>query len=193
MPPASNCRIMGLTLCVVYSAEEDLNDTLSFGDIVIKNRTKNLEWPISPNTCIPVTRKDHMWFIHIPHAALEEQLEDGNEVEVSVTFDCSVSRVKCGIQLIYEQIVSSLNSEELSLTPYASYENADAAFAGNVDGGDHALTGKGGPVLSKRSGYYGEQRSSSSCSGDHDPIPKRLRIEHNKWKQNENISHSFLL
>lgn len=52
--------------------------------------------------------------------------------------------------------------------------NADIAFAGCVDGGEHASAGKRGPILSKRSGYDSQQRSSSSWSGDHDPIPKRF-------------------
>lgn len=101
VPPASNFSIIGLTLCVVYSADKHL--IVSFGDIVIKNSTKNFEWPpISKCTVIPFTRKDHMWFIHIPHATLENQLEEEDEVEVSVIYDCSVSWMKCGIQLVYE-------------------------------------------------------------------------------------------
>lgn len=53
---------------------------LGFGDIVIKKKKspKNLEWPVSPDTGIPVT-----------HATLENQLEAGDEVEVSAIFDCS--------------------------------------------------------------------------------------------------------
>ncbi|KAK9184827.1 hypothetical protein WN943_025178 [Citrus x changshan-huyou] len=76
---------------------------------------KNLEWPVSPDTGIPVT-----------NATLENQLEAGDEVEVSVISDCS------------------------------------------------CISGKRGPILSKRSGYDSQQRSSSSWSGDHDPIPKRF-------------------
>lgn len=101
----SDHRVDTLTLFVVYSAEENLIDTLSFGDTDKKNSPKNLEWPVSPDTGIPVT-----------HATLENQLEAGDEVEVYVIFDCSVSRVKCGI-LICEQNVSVLHSDEPSLMP----------------------------------------------------------------------------
>ncbi|KAJ4716798.1 TIR-NBS-LRR disease resistance protein [Melia azedarach] len=177
VPPVLNCPIKGLTICVVYAAEENDLDTLSFGEFVIKDLTKNLEWNVSPDSSFPVTRQDHMWVVHIPHSTLDNQLEAGDRVEVSVSFLCSLDRVKCGIQLLYDQTMGSLCSEELSLVPYTSYENADIATAGSIDGDAHALTGKGESMLAKRSIYDTEAGPSGGNT-------KRLRIEYEQWKQN---------
>ncbi|KAJ4960389.1 hypothetical protein NE237_020299 [Protea cynaroides] len=106
VPQLSNHKIQGLIICAVYAADKE-EDVITEGpEATFINRTKGLDWKHSPKiNGILVTNQDHMWVSNIAEATFVDQLEGGDQVDVSIEMGDPIKVKKCGIHLF--QVMSS--------------------------------------------------------------------------------------
>ncbi|KAK4493040.1 hypothetical protein RD792_018147 [Penstemon davidsonii] len=114
----SDLQIQGLNLCFVYAVSNSTsnNDEKWFPEnilfIKIRNKTKDLEWIYYP-TCfgIPEPDNDLLW---LSHWTFRNELEDGNEVDISIiTGDNFVVR-ECGLSFMYHEQKEDIWNKYLS-------------------------------------------------------------------------------
>ncbi|CAL5378192.1 unnamed protein product [Camellia sinensis] len=117
--PLLNRKIQGMNLCVVYALCESRNYDYepiknnfkpqddgfdSFHNMhyaIITNKTKGIKWTYSPTFYgIPEGNEDMLW---LSHWNFGNQLEGGDEVNVSVFMAKSFLPKECGINLVYEE------------------------------------------------------------------------------------------
>ncbi|XP_042491716.1 disease resistance protein RPV1-like [Macadamia integrifolia] len=100
VPPLSNHKIQGLIICAVYAAEEELDETTNGPKATFINRTNGLEWKYGPIVnSVSETNQDHIWVSNIAEATFMDQLEGGDQVDVSMVIGNRIQVKKCGIHL----------------------------------------------------------------------------------------------
>ncbi|XP_052209887.1 disease resistance protein RPV1-like isoform X10 [Diospyros lotus] len=136
MPSDANFRTQGLSICSVYAlpnpgisnASSDYDGTGGWHlHTIISNATKHLKWSYCPEVHgIPRAGEDLMW---LSYWKFEDQLEGGNEVNISVASDrYQVKEV--GIHLVYKEA-----EEKKSTHPYGNvvpgFCNGDCEYCEN--------------------------------------------------------------
>ncbi|XP_059631372.1 disease resistance protein RPV1-like [Cornus florida] len=112
VPSFPNFKIQGLNVCAVYAitigdSEKDWNELY----IKVNNRTKDLKWTYSPTFVgVPDDGKDMVW---LSRWNLGNQLEAGDEVNISVSLWRNIKLKEFGIHFVFE--------EEENGTPYHTY------------------------------------------------------------------------
>ncbi|XP_043715484.1 disease resistance protein RUN1-like [Telopea speciosissima] len=100
VPPLLNCKIQGLIICVVYAADEEVDVTTAGPEATFINWTGGIDWKYSPKiNAISVTNQDHIWLSNIAEARFVDQLEGGDQVDVSIEMGDPIQVKKCGIHL----------------------------------------------------------------------------------------------
>ncbi|XP_052175772.1 disease resistance protein RPV1-like [Diospyros lotus] len=121
MPSDANFRTQGLSVCSVYAlpnprtsnALSDYDGTGSwYLHTIISNATKHLKWSYCPEVHgIPRAGEDLMW---LSYWKFEDQLEGGDEVNISVTSGhYQVKEV--GIHFVYKEAEEKKSTQSLSL------------------------------------------------------------------------------
>ncbi|KAK9290772.1 hypothetical protein L1049_008949 [Liquidambar formosana] len=112
--------IQGLTLGILYSSNTAFTGIYSYFEVVVTDKTKSLKWTPPINVEIPLTREPHLLVGFIPHSSLGNQLEGGDELEVSIGEDSLVVK-KCGIRWVYEQGVKvPCSNDQQAVIQYTS-------------------------------------------------------------------------
>ncbi|KAJ9185898.1 hypothetical protein P3X46_005476 [Hevea brasiliensis] len=127
VPPPHGHKIRGLNICTVYACNNLRN---GFGDhhcTKVWNKTKDLRWTYSPTFYgIPETEEIMLW---LSHWKLGDQLEGGDELNVSVVMSTGYQVKKFGIHLVCEQGKEDtlLNSEEAQPNTSSWYQTFSIA------------------------------------------------------------------
>ncbi|CAL5378152.1 unnamed protein product [Camellia sinensis] len=106
VPSLPELRIQGLNVCIVYAYANQSSDdprTKRWNEFYIKtsNKTKDLKWTYSPTFIgLPEDNKEMIW---LSHWNMGNQLECGDEVDVSVFLWATVYLKEFGIHVVYEQ------------------------------------------------------------------------------------------
>ncbi|GMP91175.1 hypothetical protein CsSME_00041981 [Camellia sinensis var. sinensis] len=118
--PLTNKKILGLFVCVVFTASEEKCNNLGPFRYYISNKTKVfIALYMCPISHGPISQ-DQMWLKFLPQNYLERQLEGGDEVEISIQIN-EWSQVKnCGAHLIYEVDQNITETNDEALTQYTS-------------------------------------------------------------------------
>lgn len=116
VPPLPSRKIRGLNLCIVYGLRNTDKKcaTLYPPDAEISNKTKVLKWSYNPIVYgVPQIGEDMLWLSHWRFGT--DQLEVGDQVNVSASVTPDFQVKKCGVHLVYEQEdnYTLLNNEEI--------------------------------------------------------------------------------
>ncbi|KAA8517116.1 hypothetical protein F0562_017409 [Nyssa sinensis] len=152
--------------------------TLTFLDVTISNRTKGLDWMRPSPSNIVITRQDHMWMGHIRHSDIGYRLEGGDQVEVLVTIDDELTKVrKCGVQLVYEQDANSSQSDDGLMIQHSFPTSQNVCFElEDMKRNDDESSGKLGHTKTKRVRFEDEGTPSSGLSIEDGSNLKRLKM-----------------
>ncbi|XAR56225.1 hypothetical protein NMG60_11036612 [Bertholletia excelsa] len=97
-PSFPNSTIRGLNICVVYSCSESHKDgCLHDFHIKISNKTRGLDWTYGPT----FHGKDKM--VWLSHWNFDNQLEAGDEVDISMAVGVGFQVKECGMDFVYKQ------------------------------------------------------------------------------------------
>ncbi|CAN6679008.1 unnamed protein product [Malus baccata var. baccata] len=110
-PSHPNLKIQGLNVGVLYAKNEDQIKASVKNLIEVSNQTKALMWTYCPLTIGLPTEKEHvLWLSHFPFG--NNELEDGDQIRVSVEMRAFYRVKEFGIQLLYakERPPSSQNN-----------------------------------------------------------------------------------
>ncbi|KAL7205655.1 hypothetical protein ACSBR2_018559 [Camellia fascicularis] len=106
VPSLPELKIQGLNVCIVYAYANQSSDdprTKRWNEFYIKtsNKTKDLKWTYSPTFIgLPEDNEEMIW---LSHWNMGNQLECGDEVDVSVFLWATVYLKEFGIHVVYEQ------------------------------------------------------------------------------------------
>ncbi|GMP63266.1 hypothetical protein CsSME_00025018 [Camellia sinensis var. sinensis] len=122
VPSLPNLKIRGLNVCVVYEqtyAKSDDRRNEYWDNIFIRtsNKTKGFKWIYSP-TFVGLP-KDNEHMIWLSHWKIGNQLEGGDEVDVTVFLWAYMKLKEFGIQVVYEQEENNTQQGDL----YPSFHN----------------------------------------------------------------------
>ncbi|CAL5401821.1 unnamed protein product [Camellia sinensis] len=122
VPSLPNLKIRGLNVCVVYEqtyAKYDDRRNEYWDNIFIRtsNKTKGFKWIYSP-TFVGLP-KDNEHMIWLSHWKIGNQLEGGDEVDVTVFLWAYMKLKEFGIQVVYEQEENNTQQGDL----YPSFHN----------------------------------------------------------------------
>ncbi|KDP27361.1 hypothetical protein JCGZ_20185 [Jatropha curcas] len=100
--PTSGHTIRGLNLCIVYARDDEVFWLHAAGHYaIINNETKGIIWSYSPTFYgIPEENEDMVW---LSYWKFGDELEVGDEVNVSVRMPSGFYVKECGIRIVYEQ------------------------------------------------------------------------------------------
>lgn len=91
-------KIRGLNLCVVYVCSDSHKDgNLHDFHVKFRNKSKGLEWTYGPTTH---GKEEIVW---LSHWNVKNQLQAGDELNVSVVFGVGFEVKECGTEFVYEQ------------------------------------------------------------------------------------------
>ncbi|KAH0982041.1 hypothetical protein GBA52_009218 [Prunus armeniaca] len=126
LPSHFNLKIRGLNICVMYSRRPFWFSSRNF--LKVSNETKGLKWTYCPVAAgLPKKNQDMLWLSHWRFE--NDELEEGEQVHVSINEEFSFWAKEFCIQLVYEKDPS--NSEDIIIqqeTPASS----PIAAGGNV-------------------------------------------------------------
>ncbi|ONI16932.1 hypothetical protein PRUPE_3G130900 [Prunus persica] len=126
LPSHLNLKIRGLNVCVMYSRRPFWFSATNF--LKVSNETKGLKWTYCPVAAgLPKKNQDMLWLSHWRFE--NDELEEGEQVHVSINEEFSFWAKEFCIQLVYEKDPSK--SENITIqqeTPPSS----QIAAAGNV-------------------------------------------------------------
>ncbi|KAJ4958638.1 hypothetical protein NE237_025749 [Protea cynaroides] len=172
--PLCNRKILGLTLCAVYAANEeaDMLAPLFDGDKHTSPPAAKINFASNddmayyyPNVKdIHITQQDHIWVCHVPCTEFKNQLEGGVQIEVSIEIGEPLKVKKCGIYIQWEEINGKL--------PQLS--NGESIQYASVDGERSAVAKL--KTKTKR-GHNDTEAGSSNGTLNEDQETKRLRTE----------------
>ncbi|XP_012089185.1 disease resistance protein RPV1 isoform X2 [Jatropha curcas] len=119
------CNVLGLNICTVYTCNNIRNGPGDHLYTKVWNKTKDLRWTYSPTFHgIPETDEIMLW---LSHWKLGDQLEVGDELNVSVVMSTGYQVKKFGIHVVYEQEKENtqLNSKETKENISSWYQTSD--------------------------------------------------------------------
>ncbi|GMP63452.1 hypothetical protein CsSME_00025142 [Camellia sinensis var. sinensis] len=131
----SHFRIQALSVCSIYALSNNTKDPdyKRNAHTIINNTTKNLIWSHSPHVFgIPKADEDMMW---LSCWKFENQLEGGDELNISVVGDEDFQVKEFGVHLVYkkeEEKSSQSTSEEASQLKFSLYGNVLPGNASTV-------------------------------------------------------------
>ncbi|XP_052209878.1 disease resistance protein RPV1-like isoform X1 [Diospyros lotus] len=121
MPSDANFRTQGLSVCSVHASGNPATSDASSNDVrfgeeylrtIISNATKQVKWSYCPEFHAIPGDKGMMW---LSYWKLEDQLEGGDEVNISVTSDCYEVK-EVGVHIVYkEEAEEKKSTQSLSL------------------------------------------------------------------------------
>ncbi|KAJ4959592.1 hypothetical protein NE237_026703 [Protea cynaroides] len=137
VPPLLDGRIQGLTVCAIYTANDkpkeftiDMNGNAP--SAIIHNKTKGHFCESLPIMYTIQDNHQHdLWVAHIPCTELEDQLEHGDEIEVTVNIGTQFQVKKCGVNLVYEQDEKCSQSNSEAVIKCSSHLYADVIHEDN--------------------------------------------------------------
>lgn len=103
--PTDDIHILGLSLCVAYACADPAGCTIGFYSdenyAKVFNITKGTKWTYSPMFYgIPEANNDMLW---LSYWTLEDLLDAGDEVDISIAMSSAFQIKQCGIRLVYKQ------------------------------------------------------------------------------------------
>ncbi|CAL5378188.1 unnamed protein product [Camellia sinensis] len=141
--PSLDLKIGGLNFCVVYTLP-DYDGGWAFDEnyLGISNETKGLNWTYAPMFFgMPEVNKHMIW---LSHWKFGNQLEGGDQVNVSFDMNAYFQVKECGVHLVYDQeekvITESSVEEVVQICTYPCYQNV-------IDGDLSAYRTSGGLFL----------------------------------------------
>ncbi|KAL7235600.1 hypothetical protein ACSBR1_018986 [Camellia fascicularis] len=141
--PSPDLKIGGLNFCVVYTLP-DYDGGWAFDEnyLGISNETKGLNWTYAPMFFgMPEVNKHMIW---LSHWKFGNQLEGGDQVNVSFDMNAYFQVKECGVHLVYDQeekvITESSVEEVFQIRTYPCYQNV-------IDGDLSAYRTSGGLFL----------------------------------------------
>ncbi|KAA8517115.1 hypothetical protein F0562_017408 [Nyssa sinensis] len=104
-----------------------------------------------------------MWMGHIRHSDIGYRLEGGDQVEVLVTTDDDLTKVrKCGVQLVYEQDANSSQSNDGLMIQHSFPTSQNVCFElEDMKRNDDESSGKLGQTKIKRVRFEDEGKPLS--------------------------------
>ena len=98
VPSLPNLKIRGLNVCIVYARSNDHHHA-NFHDFYVKisNKSKGIDWIYDPTF---YGNEDMLW---LSHWKIINQVEHGDEVDISMIVDYGFLVKECGSQIVYEQ------------------------------------------------------------------------------------------
>ncbi|XP_068322152.1 uncharacterized protein [Pyrus communis] len=100
-PSHPNLKIQGLNVGVLYAKNEHRIKAGIKNLIEVSNQTKALMWTYCPLTIgLPTEKEDVLWLSHFRFG--NNELEDGDQIRVSVEMHLFYRVKEFGIQLVYE-------------------------------------------------------------------------------------------
>ncbi|GMP63301.1 hypothetical protein CsSME_00025039 [Camellia sinensis var. sinensis] len=131
----SHFRIQALSVCSIYALSNNPKylDHNCDAHTIINNTTKSLIWNHSPYVFgIPEADEDMMW---LSYWKIENQLEGGDELNISVVGNEDFQVKEVGVHLVYkeqEEKSSQSTSEEASQLQFSVYGNVVPGNASTV-------------------------------------------------------------
>ncbi|XP_052209753.1 disease resistance protein RUN1-like isoform X1 [Diospyros lotus] len=114
MPSDANFRTQGLSVCSVYAPSNDLRFEEQCLRTIISNATKQVKWSYCPELLgFPLNEEDDVTWLS--YWKFEDQLEGGDEVNISVTSACFQVK-EVGVHVVYkEEAEEKKSTQSLSL------------------------------------------------------------------------------
>ncbi|XP_052209758.1 disease resistance protein RUN1-like isoform X2 [Diospyros lotus] len=114
VPSDANFRTQGLSVCSVYAESNDYRFEEQYLRTIISNATKQVKWSYCPELLgFPLNEDDVTW---LSYWKLEDQLEGGDEVNISVTSDRYHEVKEVGVYIVYkEEAEEKKTTQSLSL------------------------------------------------------------------------------
>ncbi|CAL5399060.1 unnamed protein product [Camellia sinensis] len=130
----SHFKIQALSVCSIYALSNNTKyPYISNAHTIINNKTKSLIWSHSPSVFgIPEGDEDLMW---LSYWKFENQLEGGDELNISVVGNEDFQVKEFGVHLVYkeqEEKSSQSTSEEASQLQFSLYGNVVPGNASTV-------------------------------------------------------------
>ncbi|KAL7205637.1 hypothetical protein ACSBR2_018545 [Camellia fascicularis] len=128
VPSLPNFRIRGLNVCVVYVCSNSHKDgNLHDFSIKISNKTKGLEWIYGPTFH---GNEDMIW---LSHWNFRNQLQAGDEVNVSMVVGVGFKVKECGTDFVYEhEEKCSLSNSGIEVIQHGNFPSYQSVIDGDL-------------------------------------------------------------
>ncbi|XP_042497572.1 uncharacterized protein LOC122076324 [Macadamia integrifolia] len=121
VPSLLDCMIKGLTVCVVFAAEEEDNEIMTSLVMSVHDEASGLCWQKNlASHSFQITHQDQIWVGYITHTEFGYPMETGDKLEVSLKISDRIQVKKCGVHLVYQLNEEGTGSEDTTDTECAS-------------------------------------------------------------------------